>query len=367
MSSDDMYNCEPCYVVSRKTVLDNIKRFESVPELRIAYSVKTNSSDDVLKIIKESGTMVEIVSRDEYEKVRRVGFENSQIIYNGVMNDPNGRFAVASGNGIVNIENLSELESVGDLARMYKRPIKIGMRINLSFWYKSRFGFEAFGHEYEDAKRYVSNNEFVEFDAVHLHVHGQRSLESWKTRARVAAEVASDLHVMKIDLGSNLLGPMHPDLLDQIGYPLPSVKEYYDAIYDGISEVPYFNNKRPEIILEPGTAIIGNGVCILGKVTCVRHRNCDVTATTDVSMYDAGFFRGSKKHVPFRIINQKSDGEEYSCVKIYGYACTEDDVISENYCGRISEGDLVVIENIGAYGYSLSSDFIQNKMAVVVV
>ena len=49
----------------------------------VGYSVKTNSLPWLLCYMKEQGFYAEIVSGTEYRLVKRLGFPDDQIIYNG--------------------------------------------------------------------------------------------------------------------------------------------------------------------------------------------------------------------------------------------------------------------------------------------
>lgn len=359
----------PFYVLNTAVLRQNINSFSDGfrtvfgENFRICYSVKTNPHPFVLEEIKSQNIDVEVVSSQEYHSVLNAGFKPTNIVYNGVLPDLPTKLSHIKQHGLVNVESLSELKNICENADPVDIAVYgIGIRLCMSFSYKSRFGIDVDGYEYKALLDYVHAHN-IRISCVHIHVHGQRTLESWEQRSEFAAKYAKELGASSIDLGSNLLGNMDERLKAQFNVAVPSPFQYALAIKKGL--LKYYNIQSfPKVIIEPGTALIGNAFSLVGKVVNYRERDEDRIATVNVSMYDTGFFRGSKKSVPFDIYSENKSKFRQN-VKICGYACTEDDYVSEDYSGCIDIGDVIVIGNIGAYGYSLASDFICNKFDVV--
>ena len=53
------------------------------PEGIAGYSFKTNNLPWIIKYMKEKGFLAEVVSSDEYQLAKAVGYAPSQIIFNG--------------------------------------------------------------------------------------------------------------------------------------------------------------------------------------------------------------------------------------------------------------------------------------------
>jgi diaminopimelate decarboxylase len=65
----------PLFIVSAKTIRDNLKRFRSefstrYPKVEVAYSYKVNCLSGVLNIIHNEGAWAEVASGFEYELAR---------------------------------------------------------------------------------------------------------------------------------------------------------------------------------------------------------------------------------------------------------------------------------------------------------
>ena len=78
----------PLYVFDETAFINNYNSFVSCfqkayPNYRISYSYKTNYTPYICKLIKENGGYAEVVSEMEYNIARKIGYDNSKIIFNG--------------------------------------------------------------------------------------------------------------------------------------------------------------------------------------------------------------------------------------------------------------------------------------------
>ena len=356
--------CDTFFVFDGKQFAENISRFTKAFEnkfdkFELAYSTKTNPHPIVLHAVKKSGSSIEIVSPYEYRLVKSIGFDDKDIIYNGVIPDYHYKYAVALNGGKVNIENANEFKRIAIMAKSADVKLKVGIRLNVDLFGNcrrvSRFGITPESEEFKECVNL--QNEHCRIAGVHLHVHGGRGLEMWDKRAETVGRIAKELDVEYIDFGSNLFGFMDDRLADQFDEEIPSPEMYADVIHSRLSEIFL---SIPKVIIEPGTPVVANAVSLVGKVENIFKRYDRHYATASCSIYDCGFFHGSDKKVPMDVIHVSS-GEQVDKLKIYGYACTEDDILCDSYTGRIAIGDWLVFNNLGAYAYSLSSDFIKKK------
>lgn len=364
MSSDSMDSLLPCFVFDRNRFDRNINSFRKsfrkyFDKFEIAYSTKTNPHPAILKAAKENGIKIEIVSHYEYDEVAKVGFMPDEVIYNGVIPHLFSKYTIASHGGKVNVENIFEMKQIAAIALKEKREIKIGIRLNINLHdgegHCSRFGVVPFSQEFFQFLNL--QNDYCRINGVHIHIHGGRDIDSWKARAKKAGEVAAYLRSEYIDFGSNLFGFMDKRLSEQFDNKIPSFDEYAEVIFN---ELGRFYNKMPEIIIEAGTPIVADTVSAVGKVEYIK-TGLHKQAVSSLSIYDFGFFHGSDKKVPVDVIHI-SGNDAYRNLPIYGYACTEDDLLCRSYNGELSVGDILIFRNLGAYAYSLCSDFIKPKL-----
>jgi len=144
MSSDDLKT--PLYIADKNDFKRNITDFVAAfrkyyPNYNIGYSFKTNYCKEFINVVKEIGGYAEVVSPKEYQLARNYGFDDSRIIYNGVIPDLGNKIRCANHGGIVNVDNVGEL---GSLIGIYTSPLAIGVRLNFDIGngIVSRFGID---------------------------------------------------------------------------------------------------------------------------------------------------------------------------------------------------------------------------------
>ena len=104
---------------------------ESWGNFRVGYSFKTNSLPWLVTFLKKKGVMAEVVSDDEYALAGKLGFEDSQIVYNGPVKKRDSFEKVLLAGGILNMDGRRELDWLEELAAKHPdRRFKVGIRVN---------------------------------------------------------------------------------------------------------------------------------------------------------------------------------------------------------------------------------------------
>ena len=145
----------PAYIIRKNILKESIESFKIVLNKNfsksiLSYSLKTNSLPYVLKMIKYYNAYAEVVSHDEYELAKLIGFKIENIVYNGPLKSKETFLEALKNGAIVNIETKLEIEWLKDLPQDIS--YSIGIRINIDLGlispedakedeYYSRFGF----------------------------------------------------------------------------------------------------------------------------------------------------------------------------------------------------------------------------------
>lgn len=140
-------NGTPFYIFDEQGFIDNYQLLDSTfkeiyPNYQISYSYKTNYTPHICNTVKKLGGFAEVVSDMEYWLARKLGYDNSQIIYNG----PSKGAAIyehLENGGILNVDSIDELKRI--VAHCNANPLKTytcGIRINMDLGgdFISRFG-----------------------------------------------------------------------------------------------------------------------------------------------------------------------------------------------------------------------------------
>ena len=139
----------PFYIFDKIAFIQNYKQLEKsfktvYPNYQISYSYKTNYTPGICKLVKMLGGFAEVVSDMEYKLAKKLGYEDSKIVYNGPEKGE-ALFEHLERNGILNVDNLEELKKVIAYCENHpKGKYSIGLRINMDICptFISRFGFE---------------------------------------------------------------------------------------------------------------------------------------------------------------------------------------------------------------------------------
>ena len=364
--SDSMEGC-PIYLFNAERFTKNFTDLQNefrkiYPNTRIAYSYKTNFVPGIGEMVKHLGGYAEVVSSMEFDiAMRAASSDPERIIYNGLLQDE-CMLALLKCGGKVNVESMECLEYV---LKNASREAKIGIRIGDT---DSRFGFQE-SDLFDVLARIIATEKKVA--GIHCHVGGSRSLEAWRKKTQRMLRIAKDIEkILKyplkyIDLGGHLYGRMDRELEKQFGDDIPTFQDYAETVATMVRDAYQEKESMPQLILEPGTALVADAVDILATVQNVKRRKGKSVATLNVSSYDCGMIADYKDLTIDNI--SISDTKDSDLAVICGYTCMEEDYINRNYHGTLKTGDDVLIRNCGAYSVSMKGDFIFPSIGMVKV
>ena len=137
----------PFYLFHEKDFCENFQSlcdsFRAVYDNYIpSYSYKTNYTPYICNLVKQMGGYAEVVSDMEYTLAKRLGYPDSQIIYNGPCKGRCMEEHILNG-GISNIDSEDEALRVVEISRIHSNKIiRVGIRVNMDIGagYISRFG-----------------------------------------------------------------------------------------------------------------------------------------------------------------------------------------------------------------------------------
>ncbi len=324
--------------------------------VRLAYSMKTNYAKPICKEALMAGAYLEAVSPHEHRLAIEYGADGEKVIYNGVCKTASSIMYAASRGSMINLDNPSELNEFLERWTPAKTTCCIGLRVTFDIGngINSHFGFA--GSDFYEALSLIKARDNIKITGLHCHFSHARDLNAWRKRVETMIQLAKqeipEADLKYIDLGGNLYSPMPNDMKDCFG-DVPSFEDYGKAIGTLFKEA--FPDESVELILEPGTALVANAVSLCAKVLRIKNFGDKKAAILNVSKYDLGAVQTTGK-VPFEVFGSSDKPTE--CYDLFGYTCMEDDILASDYTGNLSEGDLIVFKNAGAYSFSTNNDFI---------
>lgn len=367
----------PFFRIKEKDLLYDIKLLKSSLEqfwgnYICGYSIKTNSLPWLLSYLKKQGFYAEVVSFHEYELVRRLGFSNQQMIYNGPIKEKKVFEAVLLSGGYVNLDSSYELDWMEELSRLYPdHHFQIGLRVNCdiaSLCPEERLSCEEggrFGYCYEngvlrDAVTRMSALPNVQVSGLHLHSSTQsRTVAVYAALARMAVKIAGEyqLSLRYIDMGGGYFGGRD----DKPSYP-----DYFEAICRELAA--FFDPRKTCLVVEPGVSLISRASTFettVLDVKDIRGRKFLVTDGSRTNLNPLVTRHEYPHHIDYAsdISVRNVEVSQWVC----GATCMEYDRLFELKGEKaLLPGDRIIYDTAGGYTMCLNPLFINYFPAVYI-
>lgn len=136
----------------------------------------------------------------------------------------------------------------------------------------SRFGFDVESEDFCTVLEFI--NRYDNLKLINLQCHfAKRQIEYWPARAKGMVALIERIGFVpkRIDLGGGLFGKMDDSLKKQFSSRIPEYNEYAEAAAKIVAG--YFENSdvQPELIIEPGSALVGDCMKFIGTVKTIKN------------------------------------------------------------------------------------------------
>jgi diaminopimelate decarboxylase len=357
----------PFYVYDACKIRENIQRVkDAFKETTIHYSLKSNPCLGVCKIISEAGIEAEIASPFEAEVAVEAGFDPANILYDG----PGKTIENISTNldlGLkrFNIEAMTELERLKEITNGNTDDLTLCFRINpleesnaaeKMTGKPSRFGIDI---EELPACLDKAAKDGFKINGIHLYLGSQiLSDEQLIANYRVGLNIISE-HYEKFYTGKKI------DYVFGGGFGIPyndddpTISPQFLAESFKELRMEYGLQDKITTRFELGRYIIGNAGRYLAKVVDIKVSRGEKFVTLDGGInHFMRYVMTQEKH-KISLLNSVSKNVE--AAEICGQTCTPYDVLSITDMPKdIALGDIIVLEDAGAYGWSMG---IQNFLS----
>ncbi len=374
----------PLYVYDAEKIKERIQFFKSCfsgVNLNIKYAVKSLSNINILKLMKKEGLGIDTVTVQEIHLGLKAGFNPKEIVFTpNIIDFESIKEAVGLG-VLINIENISNLEKFGKeygntvpccirlnpniLFEIEKREVEGIDRSNInkehydeinedrmSVWHnQSKFGISL--TQYNELMDIINKYSIV-INGIHIHAsHVIMNSEMFMKNAQVMFDLSKHFpHLEYFDFGGGLMVPHRPD--DKV-VEIDKLGKEFKPFYDDFCEK---ENKNFEIWFEPGRFLVSEAGYLLTKAEILKTNgsfdfvgvNTGFHHLIRPMMYDA-------YHEISNISNPNGDLKKYTVV---GNLCEIDNIGKDRMLNEVSEGDILMIENAGAYGFSMASNYNSN-------
>ncbi|MDT7880072.1 MAG: diaminopimelate decarboxylase [Candidatus Hydrothermia bacterium] len=336
----------PIYFYLKEKILENSQKLKNhFKNVNIFYAVKANFNLKILEIFKEQGFGFEVVSKGELKLALLTKINPKKIIFNG-----NGKtyeevkFAIENGVEFFNFDSLDQLLLLEETAKELNKTIKALMRIKplvdvethshlQTGTFTSKFGLG--DEEIDEVIDIYKKLKNVKIIGIHSHIGSNIKDEEpfIKSAYRVLkiAKIFDNIEILNFGGGF--------------------------AINMNFKEIPKLYNElsnKYQIFIEPGRYLIADAGFILTKVISIKKGyphdflviDCGMSELIRPALYSA--------YHPIRSLENRNSEKFYIVV---GPICESSDVFGEYFLPNMKLNELLIIENCGAYGYSMSSNY----------
>ena len=348
-----------CYSYAKlKKNIENFKKsFQSFSPL-ICFAVKSNTNVNLIREIKRFGLGADVVSMGELMMAIKAGISPKKIVFSGV-----GKtfeellYAINKNIFLINAESENEIKQIEKIAKLKKKKIEIGIRLNPNTDAKTlsqistgkkenKFGvnsktFVRLVHNYKNSRN-------VKLKCLSVHIGSQ--IIDHKPYEKMLKSITKILKKINyefefIDLGGGM-GISYNDYEKKLDY-----RKYCIAIKK------FLNKNKSKIIFEPGRSIVGNTAILISKVIYIKKSERKNFIILDAAMNDLmrpALYGATHKLIP-ALKKNKILRENHEFV---GPICeSTDSFLTLKKFQKLRENEIIVMCDVGAYGMSLSSNY----------
>ncbi len=344
---------EPVYCIRRNSINIASKFFQNKFPGKILYAVKTNPHPLVLKTIVESGINdFDIASIKEVEAIRSIS-PDAKCSY---MHTVKSKESVNEAYFKYNIKTFS-IDTKDELIKILNstnqaKDLELFVRVAVSNEHAEIDLSKKFGAQTSEAiGLYRLTKQYAKKIGLSFHVGSQcmHPISYSKGISEIKYIIKKTKIVPDvINIGGGF-PTIYPDLVPK------SLDSYFEEIKNSLNNLKL--EKLPEIICEPGRAIVAESGSTIVRVNLRKKQKLYINDGTYGTLFDAGvpnIVYPSRIITSGRIISKKLTSFDF-----YGPTCDSMDYMKGPFIlpNNIKEGDYIELGQLGAYGLTFRTQF----------
>ena len=376
----------PLYVYDEQQIIENILTFKnnfnsSLFDCHIVYASKAFLVPYLVSIINKYDLYIDSVSLGDLFVLKKCNFPFERIVFHGnnkSLEELN--YALENKVGLIVVDNIYELETLSELVSERKQVVKTLFRVNphiqttthqyiQTSHIDSKFGESIYNKEkINKIALLYKQNPYLKLCGFHAHIGSQIKdllpyLYLVKTMANFISEFEKEFHI-PIDI-LNLGGGFGIKYLDD-EQKFPLEEGLKQIILEVEQEIIKKQIHIKQLMIEPGRSIVGNAGFSLYTISQLKITEGKKFLFVDGGMTDnirPALYQAKYTHDIVSKMNQPKDIE----CDIVGKCCESGDIVATDTKVCYPEkGDILIVYNTGAYGYSMSSNY-NNLMRPAVI
>jgi ornithine decarboxylase len=340
----------PCLVLDLDRVEANLRAIQrALPLAAIYYAVKANPARPVLERLVRLASRFDAASFEEVAACLAVGARPEAISFGNTIKKASAiRRAHEAGVTLYAFDSAEELEKLAEHAPGARVYCRLVVGNEGADWPLSR----KFGTSVEMAKALMLRAGAMGLDPYGLSFHvgsQQTTTRAYEVAIGKVAMLFTDLTEAGVNLRMMNLGGGFPTRYrDEV----PEIGQFGDAIMAAMTA--HFGNSLPEMLIEPGRAVVGDAGLVSAEVVLVSRREKDDPVRwvyLDIGRF-GGLAETEGEAIKYRITTPH-DGTRLGPVSIAGPTCDGTDIMYEKSNYRLPlalrTGDRIELLSAGAY------------------
>ena len=344
---------KPVYCIRKKSIQVASKFFQNKFPGKILYAVKTNPNKEVLKTIIQSGiTKFDVASVEEIKTINEID-PSLQCSY---MHTVKSRENIKDAYFKYGVKDFS-LDTKEELIKILEstnnaKDLNLFVRVAVSNEHAEIDLSKKFGALTSEAIGLVRLAK-INSKKVGLSFHVGSQCMHPISYAKGISEIGNIIKKTKIipdfiNVGGGF-PTVYPDLVPQ------SLENYFEEIKNSLAKLQL--KKMPEIMCEPGRAIVAESGSTIVKVNLRKKQKLYINDGTYGSLFDAGV---PNIVYPTRLItNRRIISKKLTSFDFYGPTCDSMDYMKGPFLlpNNIKENDYIELGQLGAYGLTFRTQF----------
>ncbi len=349
----------PLYVYDGTIIQDRVNRIQQAfPIFNILYSVKANANLAVAALIRQQGIGVEVASEGELETAFQAGFTPDQMSFAGPgKSHAELARAVDSGIDLISVESSAELARLTKLAQTAGRKVSVLARVNIAEHAlqaqekmggrPSQFGIDV-EHVIEVLRQHKS--EWITYRGIHVYA-GSQILSSDALIKHFSAIYSLAIHIahqVGFELACVNFG-------GGFGIPYHTQEQHLDIAEAGRQICHKLQHSGIELFLELGRYFVAESGIFLTRVEYVKQsKGINYVITNGgINAFARSAMPWANTHRCESVTGRDQTPTDHYTVT--GPLCLPADILAESVpLAHPVPGDILVIRDVGAYGYSMS-------------
>ena len=346
---------KPVYCIRKKSILSASKFFQKKFPGKILYAVKTNPNQEVIKTLIRSGIeQFDVASAEEIKAVR----EFSQSAKCSFMHTVKSRESIRDAYFKYGVKTFA-LDTKDELIKIIEstsgaKDLELFVRVAVSNEHAEIDLSKKFGALSTEAagllrlvKQYSSK--------IGLSFHVGSQCMHPISYAKGITEIGNIINKTKIvpdfiNVGGGF-PTIYPDLIPQ------SLSSYFEEIKKSLENLKL--NSLPEIICEPGRALVAESGSTIVRVHLRKKQKLYINDGTYGTLFDAGT---PNIVYPSKMIKDSSNkiiSKKLTAFDFYGPTCDSMDYMKGPFLlpNNVKENDYIELGQLGAYGLTFRTEF----------